>query len=162
MKKSVAFAAALAASSLLASVPAQAAGCWGPRAVDAAKLRNLDIMLMVTALHCRKGADNFQPAYHDFAAAHQGELNAANAVLRDALGEGPGGATRALDKMSVVIANSFGTGHPEMGCAQLASVARDLAVTRVPGALLDAADALVGAPAIPAGSCTARIATVRR
>ena len=161
-------AAALAMSalpilSLGVATPAQAAGCWGPRAVAAAKLRNLDIMLMVTALRCRMGADNFQPDYYDFSAAHQAELNVANGVLRAQFtGGGATAANRALDKMSTGIANSYGMGHPELGCSELHQITRDLAGTRVGGALLDAADALVGAPAIPGGSCAMRVATVRR
>ena len=161
-------AAALAVSalpilSLGVATPAQAAGCWGPRAVAAAKLRNLDIMLMVTALRCRMGADNFQPDYYNFSAAHQAELNVANGVLRAQFtGGGATTANRALDKMSTGIANSYGMGHPELGCSELHQITRDLAGTRVDGALLDAADALVGAPIIPGGSCALRVATVRR
>ena len=163
MNKLTAAAAALAASSLVANAPAQASPCWGPQAVAAAKLRNLDIMLMVTALRCRKGADDFQPDYYKFAGAHQAELNRANGVLRAQFaGAGPVAANRALDKMSVVIANSYGTGHPELGCRELRGVTRDLAAARAPGTLLAAADTLVGAPTIPAGQCATRVASSRR
>ena len=163
MNRAYLAAAMLAASSLVASAPVQAQSCWGPQAVAAAKLRNLDIMLMVTALRCRKGADNFQPDYYNFSAAHQAELNVANGVLRAQFaGGGATAANRALDKMSVVIANSYGVGHPNMGCRELRQVTRDLATTRVGGALLNAADALVGQPAIPGGQCAMRVATVRR
>ena len=161
--KTVSFAAAmLAAASVLITTPAQAQSCWGSEAVNAAKLRNLDIMLMVTALRCRMGADNFQPDYYDFSAAHQAEFSVANSVLRAQFtGGGEIAANRALDRMSTGIANSFGLGHPELGCHELRQVTRDLATTQVRGALLDAADALVGAPAIPGGSCAMRVATVR-
>ena len=163
MRKATLAAAMLAASSLVATAPAQAQSCWGPQAVAAAKLRNLDIMLMVTALRCRKGTDNFQPDYYDFSAAHQAELNVANGVLRAQLtGGGATAANRALDRMSTSIANSYGLGHPELGCSELRKVTRDLATTRTSGALLQAADALVGAPAIPGGQCAMRVATVRR
>ena len=77
-------------------------------------------------------------------------------------GAGPTAANRALDKMSVVIANSYGIGHPNMGCSELRQVTRDLARTRTTGALLSAADTLVGSPTIPGGSCAMRVATVRR
>ena len=163
MNKFIAAAAALAASSLVATAPAQAAACWGPQAVNAAKLRNLDIMLMVTALRCRMGSDNFQPDYYKFSAAHQAELNRANGVIRAQFaGAGPAAANRALDKMSVRIANSYGTGHPELGCRELRETTRDLAATKTPGTLLAAADTLVGAPEIPAASCPARVASARR
>jgi hypothetical protein len=163
MKKAYLAAAMLAATSLVVATPGQAQSCWGSEAVNAAKLRNLDIMLMVTALRCRMGADDFQPEYYDFSAAHQSELNLANGVLRAQFaGSGETAANRALDKMSTSIANGYGMGHPEMGCHELRQVTRDLASTEVQGALLDAADALVGAPAIPGGSCAMRVATVRR
>ena len=163
MKKVYLAAAMLAATSLVGIAPAQAQSCWGTEAVNAAKLRNLDIMLMVTALRCRMGADNFQPEYYDFSAAHQNELNVANGVLRAQFtGSGATAANRALDKMSTGIANSYGLGHPELGCRELRLITRDLASTGVRGALLDAADALVGVPTIPGGSCAMRVATVRR
>jgi hypothetical protein len=163
MRKSCFVAAILAVTSVVASAPAQAQACWGTEAVNAAKLRNLDIMLMVTALRCRMGADNFQPDYYAFAAAHQAELNVANGVLRAQFaGAGATAANRALDRMSTGIANSYGLGHPDLGCHELRQITRDLTDTRVGGALLDAADALVGAPPIPGGSCAMRVATVRR
>ena len=163
MKKVYLAAAMLAASSLIGAMPAQAQSCWGNQAVNAAKLRNLDIMLMVTALRCRMGADNFQPDYYDFSAAHQAELNVANGVLRAQFtGAGARLANRALDTMSTGIANSYGMGHPELGCHELRQITHDLAITKVRGALLDAADALVGAPEIPGGSCALRVAAVRR
>ena len=163
MKNTYFAAALLAATSLVAATPAQAQSCWGTEAVNAAKLRNLDIMLMVTALRCRMGADNFQPDYYNFSAAHQAELNVANGVLRAQFtGAGATVANRALDRMSTGIANSYGMGHPDLGCHELRQITRDLTGSRLSGALLDAADALVGAPVIPGGSCAMRVATVRR
>ncbi|MDP3676003.1 MAG: S-adenosyl-L-homocysteine hydrolase [Novosphingobium sp.] len=163
MRKTTLAAAVLAATGIVATAPAQAQSCWGPQAIAAAKMRNLDIMLMVTALRCRKGPDNFQPDYYAFAAAHQAELNVANGVLRAQFtGGGTTAANRALDRMSTSIANSYGVGHPELGCGELRKVTRDLSTARTRGVLLAAADALVGAPAIPGGQCAMRVATVRR
>jgi len=163
MNKHVAAAAALAASTMVAATPVQAQACWNSDAVNAAKVRNLDIMLMVTGLRCRMGPDNFQPDYYKFSANHLAELNVANRVIRAQFaGAGPKAADRALDRMSVGIANSYGTGHPTLGCKQLRQITRDLAGSRVPGSLLSAADALVGAPEIPGSACATRVATVRR
>ena len=120
-------------------------------------------MLMVTALRCRMGPDNFQPDYYKFSAEHRAELNVANGVIRAQFaGAGPKAAVRALDKMSVVIANSYGTGHPNLGCKELRRITSDLAASRVPGNLLAAADALVVSPVVPGTACPTRIATVRR
>lgn len=163
MRKIKFAAAVLAATGIVATAPAQGQSCWGPQAISAAKVRNLDIMLMVTALRCRKGPDNFQPDYYAFAAAHQAELNVANGVLRAQFtGGGATAANRALDRMSTSIANSYGLGHPELGCSELRKVTRDLSTSRTRGVLLAAAEALVGAPAIPGGQCAMRVATVRR
>ena len=163
MRKFIAVAALLAASTMVASAPAQAQACWNANAVNAAKVRNLDIMLMVTALRCRMGPDNFQPDYYKFSAAHRAELNVANGMIRAQFaGAGPKAAVRALDKMSVVIANSYGTGHPNLGCKELRRITSDLAASRVPGNLLAAADALVVSPVVPGTACPTRIATVRR
>ena len=163
MKKLAAAAAVLAASTMVATAPAQAQACWNANAVNAAKVRNLDIMLMVTALRCRMGPDNFQPDYYRFSSSHMAELNAANAVLRSQLaGAGPKGADRALDKMSVTIANSYGTGHPDMGCKELRRATRDLASSSKPGQLVQAADVLVADPVIPGRACATRVAAARR
>ncbi|HYD06325.1 MAG TPA: hypothetical protein VEC60_11400 [Reyranella sp.] len=169
MRKFAAAATALAASTMVASAPAQAQACWNANAVNAAKVRNLDIMLMVTALRCRMGPDNFQPDYYKFSAAHQAELNVANGVIRAQFaGGGPKAANRALDKMSVVIANGYGTGHPNLGCKELRRITRDLAGSRVPGNLLAAADALVVDPVVPGRACgnplapPTRVAAARR
>ena len=50
-------AAALAAAGMMACapLPAQAAGCWAASDVAAAKVRDLQTMLMVATLRCRAG-----------------------------------------------------------------------------------------------------------
>jgi hypothetical protein len=87
-------AAALAVAALLAGAPAAAQSDLE----SAEKLRRLDIMLMVTALRCRFGADNFQPDYEAFSARHLTTLNAAASELRQALAaqHGTQGARRAV------------------------------------------------------------------
>lgn len=137
MNRIAGVAAGLAAFSMTLAFPASAG------TVDSAeKIRKLDIMLMVTALRCRHGADNFQADYERFSASHLAELNAASATLKADIGRrsGAAGAKRALDKISTGMANAYGNGHPWMDCAQLKQAARDLSQTRAPGALLAAAD----------------------
>jgi len=137
MNRTMGVAAGLAVFSLALATPAQAG------TVDSAeKIRRLDIMLMVSALRCRNGANNFQADYERFSASHLTELNAAATTLKSDLGrrQGAAGAKRALDKISVGMANAYGNGHPWLDCAGLKQVTRDLAVAREPGALLAAAD----------------------
>ena len=138
-------AAACAAVSLLVSVPA---GAYSIN--QAEKLRKLDIMLMVTGLRCRTTADNFQPDYGRFATSHLAELNAASNTLKADLAQryGAAGANRALDRLSTTMANSYGGGHPWLNCAQLRTVARNLATAQGDAPLVAAADQLLS----PSGS----------
>ena len=138
-------AAALAAGALLAGSPAAAQGKMG----TAEKLRRLDIMLMVTSLRCRFGPDDFQADYAAFSARHLSTLNAAARSLDKELraGLGPKAAKRALDKMSVGIANSYGMGHPTMDCGQLRQAAHGLAYETQSADLAAAADVLLAGSA---------------
>jgi hypothetical protein len=132
-------AAGLAALMMASAMPAQAQS----QSIDnAEKIRKLDIMLMVTALRCRKGADDFQPDYERFSASHLAELNAASNTLKADLSrrQGAAGAKKALDRISTGMANAYGNGHPWLDCAGLKQVAKDLGQNRSPGVLLAAAD----------------------
>lgn len=132
-------AAALAATSLLASVPAHAGDMS-----KAEKLRRLDIMLMVTGLRCRTTADNFQVDYRRFTTNHIGELNASARALKAELATRHGaGAERALDRLSVTMANAYGQGHPWLNCNELKQVAQGLADARGEAPLVEAADQLL-------------------
>ncbi len=133
-------AASLAAMSMLLAAPASAGAMS-----QAEKLRRLDIMLMVTGLRCRTGADNFQADYGRFTTNHITELNAASNTLKADMARkyGAAGANRALDRFSTTMANAYGNGHPWLSCAELKSVARNLAVARGPAPLVAAADQLL-------------------
>ena len=134
-------AAGLAAASVVLAMPVSAAAGMS----QAEKLRRLDIMLMVTGLRCRKGPDNFQTDYGRFTTNHLGTLNAASNTLKADMSRryGPAGANRALDKLSVQMANDYGGGHPWLGCGQLKQVTRTLADMRGVAPLVEAADALL-------------------
>lgn len=111
----------------------------------AENIRRLDIMLMVTGLRCRTTSDDFRSDYARFTKNQLPVLNQAAATLRGDLARryGSGGADKALDRMSVTMANSYGLGHPWLNCAQLKSVTRDLADMRSEAALADAAAQLL-------------------
>ncbi len=106
-------------------------------------MRQLDIMLMVTALRCRHGDEDFQAEYNRFSARHLETMNGAARELRAEYGTGQQ-AVRRLDRLSTSIANRFGQGHPWLECAQLAQVARDLANSSGRQVLLAAAEELLG------------------
>ena len=112
---------------------------------NAENIRKLDIMFMVTSLHCRNGGSDFQADYAAFTAAHLPTLNRATSVLRRELAyrHGEAGAVREMDRSDVSMANEFGEGHPWLSCHELRSIARDLAADRNPVRLSHAADELL-------------------
>lgn len=124
--KSVKNAVLAAATCLAIAIPSTAAA--DPVIGNAENIRKLDIMLMVTSLRCRNGADNFQADYRKFSAAHITTLNRAGRHLQANLKHrhGARGAKRALDKISVGMANEYGQGHPWLECAELKKVTQDL------------------------------------
>jgi hypothetical protein len=129
------------AASVFAAVPARASDSMG----SAEKLRRLDIMLMVTSLRCRSTVDNFNAEYGRFTSSHMAELNRANAQLRGdmAIRYGATGAARQLDRLSTVMANEYGQGHPWLSCRDLKAVANDLASVDGPEILVEAAEQLL-------------------
>lgn len=113
---------------------------------QAEKLRRLDIMLMVTGLRCRTTAHNFQADYGHFTTKHIAALNAASREMKAGLAKryGAAGANKALDKLSVTMANDYGNGHPWLGCDQLKKVASGRAAAQGTAPLVEAADQLLG------------------
>lgn len=113
---------------------------------EAEQLRQLDIMLMVTALRCRLGSEDFQSDYNRFAARHLETMNGAERELRVqyAAGQSETQARRRIDRLSTTIANRFGLGHPWLECGQLRAVTRDLADSSGRQVLLSAAQQLLG------------------
>jgi hypothetical protein len=111
----------------------------------AEKLQRLNIMLMVTALRCRRTGDDFTADYRRFAAEQAGPLQQASAQLRSKLGVRHGArAGRAMfDRLSTSMANSYGQGHPWLNCRQLKQVARNLANVEGSPTLVEAADQLL-------------------
>lgn len=133
------FAAAAFIACLGSAAPAQAGES------DARKLRRMDIMLMVTGLRCRTTVDNFIDDYGRFTSNHMADLNEANEELRGQLAveAGEEGAARALDKMSVVMANEYGGGHPWLSCHELRQVAQSLALVEGRETLVEVAGQLL-------------------
>jgi hypothetical protein len=134
-------AASLVALAVLATPVSVQAGAQD----QAEAVRKLDIMLMVTSLRCRRTADNFQPDYQRFSSNHLTALNAASRTLQANLVKKAGatGAKRALDKISVGMANEYGNGHPWLGCGELKQIARNLATDKDSAKLAATADDLL-------------------
>jgi hypothetical protein len=137
--KFVKIAASLAAFAVLATPATVQAGA----SEDAESVRKLDIMLMVTSLRCRRTADNFQADYQRFSSNNLATLNAASRTLQADLAKRGNTGKRALDKISVSMANEYGNGHPWLGCGELKQITRDLAAGKNAGQLAAAADDLL-------------------
>lgn len=153
--------AALGAVLFAVSVqPAQA--CWTNAAQEAAKIKHLNTMLMVTALRCRNTADNFLPHYNRFVVKHNSLIGSQNAELRNHLSAtyGARGAEDALDRMSIGYANSYGNGHRAMDCRQLKDLAAKLS-TEPHGVVTMAAvaDLTVVGQSWSGATCPTRMAT---
>ncbi|WP_369025421.1 S-adenosyl-L-homocysteine hydrolase [Qipengyuania sp. RANM35] len=146
-------AAASAAAVLLTPVAAGAAPSQ-----NAENIRKLDIMLMVTSLRCRMGKDDFQPQYRKFSANHITTLNGAARTLEAGLVKrhGAKGAKRALDRISVGMANQYGQGHPWLDCGALKDITSDLAASKNSADLSLAADELLASGPRNGGRFAAR------
>jgi hypothetical protein len=152
--------AALVAATVMATAqPAQA--CWTNAGQDAVKIKHLNTMLMVTALRCRGGADNFLMHYNRFVTNNNSLIGSQNILIKSHLAQSVGarGAENALDRMSIGFANSYGTGHSRMSCGELKRLASDLASQRHGAATLAAAaDQVIDHQSMPGGTCSVRMA----
>jgi hypothetical protein len=152
-------AAMSAAMGLLAAQPAQA--CWTDSEAQAASVANLNMMMMVTALRCRKGPDNFLAEYNRFVTGNNAALGAQNAVIkaRFARLNGVKASEGAMDRFTIGLANHYGTGHGEMGCKELKNLASELAAKKRDSAsLIGIAELKAGLPTLPGGTCGTRVA----
>lgn len=153
-------AAMTAALGMLVAQPAQA--CWSDHEAKAASVANLNMMMMVTALRCRNGKDNFLSDYNRFVKNNNGVLGSQNAVIkaRFARLNGVKGAEGATDRFTIGLANHYGTGHATMGCGELKKLAADLgSKSRDSVALINIAELKAGTPKLPGGQCPSRIAS---
>ncbi len=172
------FAAIFSTCAAIAVTIGAAPASANPASLEAESIRKLNIMLMVTSLRCRTGVHDFQAEYRRFSATHLSNLNAAGKTMRGAMHAryGVRGSKRALDKVSVQMANAYGDGHPWMDCEQLKKVTHDLSLngdrtrlsaaarellsaTPAPGSFLVSSEAAAHAPAQPPTILTAQLLT---
>ena len=152
--------AAIMVAASTISQPAQA--CWSTDAVQAAKIMNLNNLLMVSALRCRMGEYNFLNEYNRFVQSNRAHLAAQHGVVEQhfARFHGAKHASLALDAFNIGLANSFGAGHPTMGCREIKSLATEISADSLTVvSLVLAADRSVGEPDLPGGNCNSRIAS---
>lgn len=115
MKKGLTrLAAALAAIALPVSAQAQ---CWTEASVTAAKIRDMETMLMVASLRCRGGNPAMLSAYNDFIDHSRGALVRVNEELRQHFG-----GLNAYDSYVTSVANRYGGGVEGLACEDFASI----------------------------------------
>lgn len=141
------------------SSPAHAA-CWEGQAVKAAKIRDLQTMMMVGALRCRGTRDNLLPAYNRFVNNNRAALSAGNDALRGhflQMGSGQAG----YDRFTTSLANSYGAGQKGISdCDQLRDIAEDAANAKGrTDKLLEIADELGVNPVGSGKQCRVNVAT---
>jgi hypothetical protein len=110
-------------AALMISTPAQA-GCWSSATISAAKVRDMETMLMVAALRCRNSGYDFLSRYNNFVRKGRGALTQANDQLR-AHFSADVGAARGLneyDRYVTSIANRYGAGAEGLSCRDMASI----------------------------------------
>lgn len=157
MKKAVLVAGALLA---LAGVPVQAA-CWTPQQVAAAKVRDFDTMLMVSALRCRFESHALVNEYNAMVSRHRNGLSEMNRTLgarfRAIHGEREG--LNQLDRYVTQVANHYGAGTSEqLSCASLSSIAQAaVAEPQTADALIALAERAGVVPFTPEGICAAPV-----
>ncbi|AEG48429.1 hypothetical protein Sphch_0734 [Sphingobium chlorophenolicum L-1] len=152
-------AAALAATMPLA--PATAATCWKQAAVEAAQIRDFEMMLMVSALRCRTTGNNFLASYNRLIREKRDALTQVNDELREHFrsAAGPLGALGAYDNYVTSLANVYGAGAEGLACRDLQSItdaANALPPTR--SALLELADAAGISPHLSGARCDVVVA----
>lgn len=110
---------AAATLAALCTSPAQAA-CWSDTAVSAAKVRDLETMLMVSSLRCRTADNAMLNQYNRFVTRSRPALAAVNQTLR-AQFAGAGGLN-AYDRFVTAIANRYGAGAEGLGCDDMTAI----------------------------------------
>ena len=150
---------ALAAIAIVAA-PAQAS-CWKADQIAAAKIRDMETMLMVSALRCRADGGTMIARYNQFVVQSRSALLDVNDRLRAhfADSDGASNALSAYDGYVTKIANRYGAGAAGLNCGDLSALT-DAALSEAPtfDALSALADRAGVQPLLDGGACEITIA----
>lgn len=119
----------LAAALALAAMasPAAASPCWGPALLGAARISELNTLLMTSTLRCKRTGINFSASYEKVLSAHAAAFKAAEARLRAHFGIDHSDSADDYDSYVVSIANFYGGGRADPAtCWQLGAIASTL------------------------------------
>lgn len=160
MKKGLTRVAAMLVAIAVPAGSAQAA-CWSETAVTAAKIRDMETMLMVASLRCRAGDPRMLSSYNAFIRQSRSALTQVNDQLRAHFA--PAGGLNAYDRYVTSIANRYGAGSESLDCADFASILQAAGAERGSYAgLARLADAANVDPVIKGGRCGVKVAAARR
>jgi hypothetical protein len=139
--------------------PARAA-CWSDQSVDAARVRDMETMLMVSALRCRISGSDLLGAYNSFVRGSRAALTEVNQILQAQFASN--GGLNAYDRYVTSVANHYGAGADGLSCRDMASIlsAAGAEGNSIKGLTRLARDAGVE-PALPGGRCPNAIAAIR-
>ena len=149
--------AALAAAMMMQAASAQAA-CWNDDQAAAAKVREMETMLMVGSLRCRAQDQRLLGQYNAFIKGSRPALVLANDRLR-AHFTTAGSGLNGYDRYVTSLANRYGGGTEGLSCHQL-SIALQAVTSRSQtlASLSELADAMDVRPGLPGGRCTVQVA----
>lgn len=106
-------------------IPSQVqAACWTENQVTAARVRDMETMLMVSSLRCRLQGADFIASYNQFVREARPALTEVNEVLRGHFVNAVGAdrALNAYDRYVTGIANRHGAGSSGMSCDDLVNL----------------------------------------
>lgn len=153
----------LALLAMAGGTAAQAAGgCWQDNEVSAARVRQMQTMLMVATLRCRAAHVDIVKDYDGFVTARGAAIASANEAIKRHFAQA-GGAQADYDRFATSLANGYGDdATDEASCAEAAALAHDAtAATDAPA--LQAVAARLFPSALPGGVCsTPRMAEAER
>lgn len=141
------------------AVPATAvqARCWSEASVTAAKIRDMETMLMVASLRCRAGNPRMLSAYNSFIRQSRPALTQVNDQLR--VHFAPAGGLNAYDRYVTSIANRYGGGAEGLDCRDFASILEAASAERGSyTGLARLADAAKVDPVLKGGRCALSVA----
>ncbi len=110
------------AAAIFVTVPVNSAqaACWTETAINAAKVRDMETMLMVSALRCRASDPSILPAYNNFVRSSRVALTQVNDTLRRQFADQ--GGLNGYDRYVTSIANRYGAGAEGLTCEDMSSI----------------------------------------
>lgn len=123
-------AAALMVVCLAGQAQAASSDCWSHQEIAAAKIRNLQSMLMVAALRCNGSRVNVLASYNSFVKANRATIMAANDSLKSYFARHSGSVAgqRRYDRFATALANGFGAGASDIEtCGRMSEIANSAA-----------------------------------